>query len=148
MLRGGAYKPRTSPYAFQGLGLRGLEILVDVRELTGLPIVTEVVDARDVSVVAEHADIWHSFSDVPTLERKLGVLGDWCGKVGRDLSAIEVSTGVNIPAEGGDAAFAVADQQHELGARLFTLGISGPDIDLAPVRELLSWRDGKNSTTR
>ncbi len=57
MMRGGAFKPRTSPYAFQGLGLRGLEILVDVREATGLPIVTEVVDARDVATVAEHADM-------------------------------------------------------------------------------------------
>ncbi len=57
LLRGGAYKPRTSPYAFQGLGVKGLEILSDVREVTGLPIVTEVVDARDVAVVAEHADM-------------------------------------------------------------------------------------------
>ncbi|MFL6022666.1 MAG: 3-deoxy-7-phosphoheptulonate synthase [Marmoricola sp.] len=57
LLRGGAYKPRTSPYAFQGLGVKGLEILADVRETTGLPIVTEVVDARDVAVVAEHADM-------------------------------------------------------------------------------------------
>ena len=57
LLRGGAYKPRTSPYAFQGLGIAGLEILADVREATGLPIVTEVVDARDVPVVAEHADM-------------------------------------------------------------------------------------------
>jgi len=57
MLRGGAFKPRTSPYAFQGLGVQGLEILSAVREATGLPIVTEVVDARDVAVVAEHADM-------------------------------------------------------------------------------------------
>jgi 3-deoxy-7-phosphoheptulonate synthase len=57
ILRGGAYKPRTSPYAFQGLGVRGLEILADVRAATGLPIVTEVVDARDVAIVAEHADM-------------------------------------------------------------------------------------------
>ncbi|MGO4256340.1 3-deoxy-7-phosphoheptulonate synthase [Marmoricola sp. RAF53] len=57
LLRGGAYKPRTSPYAFQGLGVKGLEILADVRETTGLPVVTEVVDARDVAVVAEHADM-------------------------------------------------------------------------------------------
>ncbi|ANH39118.1 Phospho-2-dehydro-3-deoxyheptonate aldolase [Nocardioides dokdonensis FR1436] len=57
ILRGGAFKPRTSPYAFQGLGLRGLEILADVREATGLPVVTEVVDARDVAVVAEYADM-------------------------------------------------------------------------------------------
>lgn len=57
ILRGGAFKPRTSPYAFQGLGLAGLQILADVRAATGLPIVTEVVDARDVAVVAEHADM-------------------------------------------------------------------------------------------
>jgi 3-deoxy-7-phosphoheptulonate synthase len=57
LLRGGAFKPRTSPYAFQGLGLQGLEILADVRATTGLPVVTEVVDARDVKVVAEHADM-------------------------------------------------------------------------------------------
>jgi 3-deoxy-7-phosphoheptulonate synthase len=57
IMRGGAYKPRTSPYAFQGLGVAGLEILADVRETTGLPVVTEVVDARDVPVVAEHADM-------------------------------------------------------------------------------------------
>ena len=57
IMRGGAYKPRTSPYAFQGLGEKGLEILAAVRETTGLPIVTEVVDARDVPVVAEYADM-------------------------------------------------------------------------------------------
>lgn len=57
IMRGGAYKPRTSPYAFQGLGVKGLEILSAVREATGLPVVTEVVDARDVAVVAEHADM-------------------------------------------------------------------------------------------
>src|ERR1700710_180275 len=59
LLRGGAFKPRTSPYAFQGLGVKGLEILSDVREVTGLPIVTEIVDARDVKIVAEHADMLH-----------------------------------------------------------------------------------------
>ena len=57
LLRGGAFKPRTSPYAFQGLGVAGLEILADVGVATGLPILTEVVDARDVPVVAEHADM-------------------------------------------------------------------------------------------
>ncbi|MFF5107840.1 3-deoxy-7-phosphoheptulonate synthase [Streptosporangium sp. NPDC000509] len=57
LLRGGAYKPRTSPYAFQGLGEAGLRILADVREETGLPIVTEVVDAADVELVASYADM-------------------------------------------------------------------------------------------
>jgi 3-deoxy-7-phosphoheptulonate synthase len=57
LLRGGAYKPRTSPYAFQGLGKRGLEILADVREVTGMPVVTEVIDAHDVELVASYADM-------------------------------------------------------------------------------------------
>jgi len=57
LLRGGAFKPRTSPYAFQGLGERGLEILAAARERTGLPFVTEVVDAHDVETVAEYADM-------------------------------------------------------------------------------------------
>jgi 3-deoxy-7-phosphoheptulonate synthase len=57
LLRGGAFKPRTSPYAFQGLGVAGLRILSDVRDEVGLPVVTEVLDASDVDVVAEHADM-------------------------------------------------------------------------------------------
>jgi 3-deoxy-7-phosphoheptulonate synthase len=57
MLRGGAFKPRSSPYAFQGLGQEGLEILVEAREETGLPIVTELMDARHVEAVVEAADV-------------------------------------------------------------------------------------------
>ena len=57
MLRGGAFKPRTSPYSFQGLGLKGLKILEKAKKETGLPIVTEVTDPRDVSWVCEYADV-------------------------------------------------------------------------------------------
>src|SRR6201993_4202924 len=57
LLRGGAYKPRSSPYAFQGLGETGLKILAEVREETGLPVVTEVVDPGDVDLVASYADM-------------------------------------------------------------------------------------------
>ncbi len=57
MLRGGAYKPRTSPYAFQGLGLEGLRLLAEAKERTGLPIVTELMDARDLEPVLEVADV-------------------------------------------------------------------------------------------
>jgi 3-deoxy-7-phosphoheptulonate synthase len=56
LYRGGAYKPRTSPYAFQGLGAEGLRILSRVRAETGLPIITEVLDTETVDLVAEHAD--------------------------------------------------------------------------------------------
>ncbi len=55
-LRGGAYKPRTSPYSFQGLGREGLEILRAVADATGLPVVTEVVEVADVELVERHAD--------------------------------------------------------------------------------------------
>ncbi|MEU4198976.1 3-deoxy-7-phosphoheptulonate synthase [Streptomyces sp. NPDC026294] len=57
MLRGGAFKPRTSPYAYQGLGETGLRILADVRAETGLPVVTEVIDPGSVELVASYADM-------------------------------------------------------------------------------------------
>jgi 3-deoxy-7-phosphoheptulonate synthase len=57
VLRGGAFKPRSSPWAFQGLGREALELLVEVRSATGMPVVTEVMDTRQVELVAEHADI-------------------------------------------------------------------------------------------
>jgi len=57
MLRGGAFKPRTSPYSFQGLGIKGLKILEKAKKETGLPVVTEVTDPRDVSWVCEYADV-------------------------------------------------------------------------------------------
>jgi 3-deoxy-7-phosphoheptulonate synthase len=57
MLRGGAFKPRTSPYDFQGLGKEGLEILAAARKETGLPVVTEVLDVRDLELVSRYADM-------------------------------------------------------------------------------------------
>lgn len=57
MLRGGAFKPRTSPYSFQGLEQKGLELLAEARERTGLHIVTEVMDPRNLDMVTEYADI-------------------------------------------------------------------------------------------
>lgn len=57
ILRGGAYKPRTSPYSFQGLGRLGLEYLKRAGEKTGLPIVTEIIDTRDAYFISEYADI-------------------------------------------------------------------------------------------
>jgi 3-deoxy-7-phosphoheptulonate synthase len=57
MLRGGAYKPRTSPYAFQGLGQAGLRLLAEAKAHTGLPVVTEVMDVRDLEPLLEVADV-------------------------------------------------------------------------------------------
>ncbi len=57
ILRGGAFKPRTSPYQFQGLGVEGLHLLAEARQLTGLPVITEVMEPELVGIVAEYADI-------------------------------------------------------------------------------------------
>ncbi len=57
ILRGGAYKPRTSPYSFQGLGQEGLSFLAEARKQTGLPVVSEILDPRDLEYFLEHADI-------------------------------------------------------------------------------------------
>ena len=57
LMRGGAYKPRTSPYSFQGLGEAGLRLLAEAKEETGLPVVTELMDVRDLDAVAEVADV-------------------------------------------------------------------------------------------
>ena len=78
MLRGGAWKPRTSPYDFQGLGADGLAILAQASQETGLPVVTEVLDPRDVQQVAVHADMLQigsrSVQNFPLL-REAGVSG-------------------------------------------------------------------------
>lgn len=75
MLRGGAFKPRTSPYSFQGLGVVGLETLAKIGESMNMPVITEIMDSEDIPLVAEHADIlqvgarnMHNFS----LLKKLG----------------------------------------------------------------------------
>jgi 3-deoxy-7-phosphoheptulonate synthase len=57
ILRGGAFKPRTSPYSFQGLGVEGLRYLAEARERTGLPVITEVMEANQLDIVAEYSDI-------------------------------------------------------------------------------------------
>ena len=57
VLRGGAYKPRTSPYSFRGMGEAGLELLARAREETGMPVITEVMTTTDVEIVAQYADI-------------------------------------------------------------------------------------------
>ena len=78
MLRGGAWKPRTSPYDFQGLGPAGLELLAEARRRTGLPVVTEVLDPRDVAQVAAGADMLQigsrSVQNFPLL-REVGASG-------------------------------------------------------------------------
>ena len=102
-------------------------------------------EKKTLRIVAKHADIWHSFSNVETLERKLGVLQEWCDRVGRDMSEIEISTGVRRTHDGTIGPIESVEAHHALGARLFTLGISGPDLDLRQARELVAWRDRMNA---
>ncbi len=81
MLRGGAFKPRTSPFAFQGLGEEGLEILVEAREQTGLPIVTELLDAQHADLVAQHADV----IQIGTRNMQNYVLLELAGQLGKPV---------------------------------------------------------------
>ncbi len=81
ILRGGAYKPRSSPYAFQGLGVEGLKILRKARETTGLAIVTEVMSEEDVDLIAEYADIMQ----VGTRSMENYALLDALGRCGRPV---------------------------------------------------------------
>ena len=96
-------------------------------------------ERKTLRIVAEHADVWHSFSDPETLRHKLGVLDGWCETVGRDRSEITVSV---EPGKRSDTAR--LDEFYGLGARLFTVGISAPDYDWDSVQRLLNWRDAIN----
>ncbi|WP_165066809.1 LLM class F420-dependent oxidoreductase [Marisediminicola senii] len=96
-------------------------------------------EKKTLKIVAKHADIWHSFADPETLERKLGVLAGWCDEVGRDMAEIEVSNELR------DKTVDEAEELYARGVTLFTLGISGPDYDLAPAVDWLAWRDSKNA---
>ena len=96
-------------------------------------------EKKTLRIVARHADIWHSFSNAATLERKLGVLAEHGAAVGRDTSEIEISTEI------ARRSLAEVEQQFELGATMFTVGITGPNYDLASVVDWLAWRDAKNA---
>jgi probable F420-dependent oxidoreductase len=99
-------------------------------------------ERKTLRIVAEHADIWHSFSDSATLERKLGILREHCEAVGRDMDEIEISTGVSVRGMGA-LDEKTRDEQFALGVRLFEIGIDGPDFDLSTVHQLLKWRDSQ-----
>ena len=92
-------------------------------------------EKKTLRLVARHADIWHSFSDVETLRRKAGILAQHCHDIGRDPAQIELSVGTpdGNPAE-------VAGPLLDAGATLFTVGAGGPDVDLTKLRSWLDWR--------
>lgn len=95
-------------------------------------------EKKTLRIVAQHADIWHSFTAPEDLQRKLDILAEHGAAVGRDVSQIEISNELRNRDE------AYADQLRELGVTLFTLGITGPEYDLEPVKRWLAWRDAQN----
>lgn len=97
-------------------------------------------ERKTLRIVAEHAQIWHSFADADELTRKSAVLDRWCGEVGRDPGLIERSVSVRRsgpPERVGEPLLAA-------GATLFVVDTSGPDHDLTGLAEWLAWRDRTN----
>jgi len=96
-------------------------------------------EKKTLRLVAKHADIWHGFGDPEVVERKVTVLDEWCATEGRDPAEIERSTGVDGPPD------KTGQQLYDLGVRLFTVGLSGPDYDLGKLRDWLAFRDDVNA---
>lgn len=96
-------------------------------------------EKKTLRLVAEHADIWHGFTDRSTYPRKAEVLDRHCADVGRDAAAVERSSGV--PEGSEDAMLAEADALVGLGVTLLTIGVNGPDYDLTKAEALCRWRD-------
>jgi probable F420-dependent oxidoreductase len=95
-------------------------------------------EQKTLRLVARHADIWHSFVAPEELPHKLEVIGKWAEREQRDASGLIVSNEL----KGRDEA--AADALFDAGVRLFTLGISGPELDFELVRRWLAWRDARN----
>lgn len=105
-------------------------------------------EKKTLRIVAQHADIWHGFGEPETVAHKHAVLDDWCAKAGRDPGEIERSAGVSpkpgrLPEDVGDYA-AGAQALYDVGTRLFTVGLNGPDYDIGPLRDLVAWRDAQH----
>lgn len=101
-------------------------------------------ERKTLRLVAQHADIWHTFTPLADLGRKIGVLHEWCAREGREPSSIELSTGFTVRGFGPLKETDAPSRLYELGFRLIVPAIDGPDYDLSPVRPLLDWRDRIN----
>ena len=98
-------------------------------------------ERKTLRLVAEHADMWHSFTNADTYPGKAQALADHCKAVGRDPASVERSSGV----EGRDAESLVANAEAlaGLGVTLMTVGCDGPDYNLGPAETLVRWRDSR-----
>ena len=101
-------------------------------------------ERKTLRLVAQHADIWHTFTKLDDMPRKIGVLHEWCAKEGRDPAEIELSTGYTIRGFGPLLEADAPARLFELGFRLVVPAIDGPDYDLSPLVPLLAWRDRLN----
>src|SRR4249919_2822862 len=139
LLRGGAYKPRSSPYAFQGLGEAGLKILAEVREATGLPVVTEVVDPGDMDLVASYADMLQvgtrNMQNFPLLQAVGGVGKPVMLKRGMNATIEEWLMAAEYIAQRGNMDIVLCER----GIRTFEKATRNTlDISAVPVAQRLS----------
>ena len=139
MLRGGAYKPRSSPYSFQGLGLEGLKILRKAREETGLAIVTEAMSEEDVDLVAEYADLMQvgtrSMQNYALLEKLGGCGRPVLLKRGMTATLEELLQSAQIIAMNGNSQIVLCER----GIRTFETATRNTlDIAAVPVLKTVS----------
>jgi len=98
-------------------------------------------EKKTLRLVAEYAHIWHGFTDAATYPGKAEVLDRHCAELGRDATTIERSAGVESSGDGFESMLATAETLVGLGVSLLTVGVNGPDYDLAPAEALCRWRD-------
>src|ERR1700685_2292735 len=139
LLRGGAYKPRSAPYAFEGLGEAGLKLLAEVRPETGLPIVTEVVDPGDVDLVASYADMLQvgtrNMQNFPLLQAVGGVGKPVMLKRGMNATIEEWLMAAEYIAQRGNLDIVLCER----GIRTFETATRNTlDISAVPVAQRLS----------
>jgi len=139
ILRGGAYKPRSSPYAFQGLGLEGLKILSKARSETGLAIVTEVMSEEDVCLIAEYADLMQvgtrSMENYALLEKLGGCGRPVLLKRGMTATLEELLRSAQVIAMSGNRQIVLCER----GIRTFETATRNTlDISAVPVLKTVS----------
>lgn len=96
-------------------------------------------EQKTLRIVAQHADIWHSFVEPEIYRQKAKVLARWCHEIGRSISDIEFASGTG-PRGQGSLDHAYLDEQHAVGITLFSAPMMGPEFDDSAVRALLEWR--------